>query len=299
MSKITDNQNKEEYLNYLKAFSYLYDEAKKYYFLRLGITIIIGIVFPIIIVCYPNLKILIWSLTLIWIIINHFIKSYEVRYTRDAAIIQEKFDTQLFNIKWNEILIEKDIDKFFITESAKNYKGDEQRIKDWYEDTEDIPNPINILILQQTNIYWDRNLKIIFAKFSIISTIFLLLIESIIAIFKTFSHFEYLQIFLGPSLPVILQGFELSYEYFKLSDKQQEIREKINFIWKSTINNTSKLSEDKCREIQDEIFKYRATNKLIPHIFYKFFRDKYHITIKDTVKTFIKEVRDADIIKLY
>lgn len=69
-----------------------------------------------------------------WLLIAYQIEKLESGYIEKGAKIQEKFDINLFNIRWNNVLVGNQISPEDIRDFSSEFKGDEEKLKNWYGD---------------------------------------------------------------------------------------------------------------------------------------------------------------------
>lgn len=59
---------------------------------------------------------------------------------RRAALLQETFDTRLFGLPWNHVLVGREPSADEISRLARHYRGSPARLRDYYE-IQDLPRP--------------------------------------------------------------------------------------------------------------------------------------------------------------
>lgn len=81
---------------------------------------------------------------------------------RKAALLQEAFDTRLFDLPWNEVLAGDMPSADEVSRLARRYKGPEERLRDYYEIT-DLPRPFDVLSCILQNLAWGARVRRRFA----------------------------------------------------------------------------------------------------------------------------------------
>jgi hypothetical protein len=101
----------------------------------------------------------------IWFVISAWWLGYLAqKFTEQAALIQETFDCRLFHLDWNETLAPANsvtqnqvID---LAERAEVGSKADKRITDgWYDPTDGLEYPYDVLCTQEQNLLWDLRLR--------------------------------------------------------------------------------------------------------------------------------------------
>ena len=276
MSEKTNNafpeQNKKEFIKLLKAQRYYYKVAKRWQMLRLIISGIIPVLFII-----AKLKLLngfldlswIVILSLIWIALSFLFRIFEKRYIFLGASIQEIFDTEIFKLDKNKICFPIGPTLEEINNGAKKFKGNIEKLKNWYP-LEDSGNKfLNILLAQRTNITWDRRLKERYRNLLFGLIIFLLFIEIFIALCINLSFREAISILFLSSFPLYFLLAEYTYELHKQIKSNSMVDKQILDICENINNFSENKLKIKCRQVQDYIYeRNRLKSILIPEWLY-------------------------------
>ncbi|MGW4464753.1 S-4TM family putative pore-forming effector [Micromonospora sp. NPDC004704] len=85
------------------------------------------------------------------LVLSFVTASAEKRLRMMAAAVQEEFDTRVFRLDWNGVLVDRP-SAARIAKAASRYRG--RRDTDWYEDTGSVHRPYDVLICQATNLGW-------------------------------------------------------------------------------------------------------------------------------------------------
>ena len=103
MNKINQKQNEKVFIDYLKAQRVAYSQCKTYQFVDL-ISVLIAIILPIIGLINSEYVNFLGAFGVIWTIIYLVVEHFRKNKSQQGAKIQEQFDTELFEIPWNEVL---------------------------------------------------------------------------------------------------------------------------------------------------------------------------------------------------
>ncbi|MFJ4981825.1 S-4TM family putative pore-forming effector [Streptomyces coeruleorubidus] len=88
--------------------------------------------------------------------------SWTEREFRRAALLQEAFDTQLYELHWNEILAGSVPSADEVSRLARRYKGSAERLRDYYE-IPALPRPLDVLSCILQNLAWGARVRRRFA----------------------------------------------------------------------------------------------------------------------------------------
>lgn len=263
---ITVKQNEPESIRLLAAMRYLYGLSKQIRLIRVGITIL----FPVIsLICanyfafaIPTIAIL----SAVWLILNRtWVLELEKSIVQKAAKIQEEFDVNLFQINWNDTLVGEKLDPEYKLGLNQKFKGDSEKLKEWYQGLKATSHFSNVLLAQRTSVIWDMNLRKFYGN--LLLTFFSLCLISFILIgFYLNVPFQTLILTLFiPSLPLLLHLVETAIAHKKKSYSLGVVSAKItNEISKYTFDNI----KDRCRQFQDIIYLNRCDINTVPEKIY-------------------------------
>ncbi len=269
-------QNLQENLTLLKAMRHYYAKAKKIKSYVLFISIVIPVVFMV----YKYLKNIenynlnydttIVSIALLWAFIAFFLENKADKYTAIGAKIQEKFDLSIFDLPNNDGLVFSEISPETIHKGSEKFKGDVEKLKDWYGGLKRSPHYLKVLIAQRTNIIWGNELK---EKFKLFIGCLMLLIIAIsisLAFYLNLNFIDTVVFLLIPSSPLLYLTVK---SYLKLKS-QINNNQTINGKILSDCENITDDTVNRCRMYQDYIFtENRTKSVLIPDWFYNLFRN--------------------------
>ena len=84
----------------------------------------------------------------------------EKRRRKEAAFVQEEFDTYVFDLPWNDFAADRP-SPTLIAEAAARYT--DGRTHDWYPDTDPVVRPLDVLICQRSNLGWGSSIHRFYA----------------------------------------------------------------------------------------------------------------------------------------
>lgn len=193
-----------------------------------------------------------------------------------AAKIQELFDRNLFKIEWNFALAGptpriEDIIRHgeWHLKRHKNTK-----LLDWYAIKSDhIPHYVQVLICQNSSLYWDSNLREKINHAVIIGGVAILAGALSLCLYfdlSTSAIFTNLTALLGPILDY---GYKTLKENKASIEQSQRLLDCIDNSIKSAKNDPGNDSLIRAAaSIQDQLFFKRKSDWLIPDLFYKILR---------------------------
>lgn len=271
MNKIADEQNEKKSIERLFVQRKIYSQAKIIFYIRLILALLIALVGPILAVSFPAQKHIIALSSLIYLLIEFLLKNIEANKKTTAARIQELFDTEVFDINWNETIVGAKpslevINKNLIGVTEEDFK--KANIENWYPiKIKELPQNLAILICQRSNIWWDSNLrkKVVLCMYVVLSLV------SLLSIILNFSNvLSDVIVNVLPLIPLykVLIGQIIIDN--KSITRLSILKNKLEYILE---NNPSIVNINELRLIQDEIFRHRSNNQPVPDFFYKIFRD--------------------------
>jgi len=279
--QIKDRQNEAESILFIRAQRKAYSIAKNYYLFRMALSILWPILAIIIFINFEkNTSNLILIISSIIVVLTFSIEYFEKYYTRLGAVIQEQFDTMIFDIKWNEPICGEKIKKEVILQLAQKEKTKEDLLKDWYSGIEDDENSKFILKAQRMNVSWTSQQKKIFSK--ILLLLFLLSLISIttLGIMQNLLLSEYFILLFFPSLSLFLylaKGVIDFYQQFRDLDRLN--------TYICNLQNKKHVTIEELRKVQDSIFIYgRVPNNIIP--------DKLYWKLRESFEKVFKQIND-------
>jgi len=270
MNKLNQRQNEKIFIDYLKAQRVAYSQCKAYQIVD-SISILIAIVLPIIGLINKDYVNFLGAFGVIWTIIYLVVENFRKNKSQQGAKIQEQFDTELFEIPWNEVLCKNKVNRDIQIDLAKRYNGND--LTDWYskEIAVDIPREIAVLLCQRINFSWELNLRKKFV-FSLITVLLIyygaIIITSIIVNLGLLDTL----ILLAPSISFLILGVQNVGALKAQSKSKEEYLDLIDSkIQEYSLNKT--LPDNVfLRQIQDVIFNQRNFLEKIPDWFYNRFK---------------------------
>ena len=263
-NEIFKRQNETEMQRLIVTQHYTYSNAKCWVavlfcvlvILPVGINIALFFSLPDIVV-----GILAFS-SLVLLALGELIRNHILNQKKLAAMLQQKFDTYVFDMDescgLDENLIAQQIEKY--------KKKDWARKENWYQNYEDLDKNKIIFYCQKENIDWTGNISKKFCNFLIAIISFLLISFVVNFIINNSSIIKILSISIA-ALPLISYGFS-SYKKIKHDNNDLLEMDKLAKEINSNIDNLNDIElRNKINILQTMIYKFRQTKYLIPDWF--------------------------------
>jgi hypothetical protein len=284
---ILKDQNSDKALRSLKAQRIAYSTAKRVYII--DICIILAAIAPTILVplgvnCREPLALVAIIITLATLIIG----SFPGKQTKIGAQIQERFDTRLFKLQWNNTFVGREPDISKEVELAQKYvKGD---LTDWYskEIESTLPHSIAVVLCFKCSTIWGMQQRQYYCYFLylIIAAYYCIMIA--LAVSNNLGVYD-VAIWLAPSLPLLLYCTN----QIKI---HKEVLGKYKFVdavigpWIVAFKNDAKLPvEADLRSVQDLFYTIRVVPAKIPDWFYYFFKKRSNNITDLTIRAIVED----------
>ncbi|WP_270576957.1 S-4TM family putative pore-forming effector [Bacteroides cellulosilyticus] len=274
--EILYKQNLDINIDRLLAQRRLYSNAKIMQYILIAITVIIPVLIAFI-TNFSNLRIddTSWIYTIYAIVVIFGEKILEIfidRNKKTAASIQEKFDTNIFDIPENELLNSVFIDHDIVRKYSKKDKLNANkisRVTNWYSTRIDcLQTNIAILFCQRMNICYDQNIKKKYNKLLISLSVLTFITLLIISLTNDFSLKKFIIEVILPSIPILNFTYKEINQNIESVDNLQKLREIIENKL-SSLSRNDVIEIEELRNIQDRIFNNRILSPLIPDFIYK------------------------------
>lgn len=290
---ITAEQNIPGNLRLLAAQRLLYSEAKQFRHWRLIGSIGLAVIAPILLFYQPTTATALTAFGTIWLAIDRLLlKRVETQKVKQAAIIQEEFDTELFKLSWNRMLVGNKVSPEQIGIAVHRYKGNYDQLRDWYPDTGSIPYPLNVLICQRINLAWDWQLRRRYAiGIATLTAVYILLLIGF-AIATNRLVIDFLLGLLFPALSAVIEGVDVAWDHFHIAHEKEEMANEILSLWEQGLKNPHAISKNQCRDIQDCIYTQRSNGPLVPDWWYNRLRNKYEVDMYATARKLIDQAAE-------
>ncbi len=267
MNRITQIQNEEKFIEYLKAQRVAYSQCKVYQVFDV-ISVLMAIILPIIGMYQNDIVNYLGAFGVLWTIIYLVTENYRKKKTEQGAKLQEQFDTELFEIPWNEILCKNKITTDTRIDLAKEYDGND--LTNWYslEVDSSLPKPIAIILCQRINFSWELKLRKRFVTFLIILLVAYYGIFIGFFVARNIGFYDIL-LLIAPSLSFLIYGVQNSLSLRNHINSKNETLSQIDNILNRYSESREEPNNGTLRQIQDIIYTERTVPEKIPDWFYR------------------------------
>lgn len=267
--KIFKRQNESAMQQLIVAQHYTYTNAKCWCFVLFCILVVfpIGINIALFFDLPDTVTGILALSSLVLLFLGDIIRDYVQRQKQRAAMLQQKFDTYVFNI-----INQYGIDDNIIAEQLEKYKKkDWNRKRNWYQNYENMQDGKAVFYCQKENIDWTNAISKKYCVFLLTSLSILLISFIVNFIVHNSSFIRVISIILA-MVPLISYGLS-SYKKIKHDNYvMTEIKGFINSIdYNLNAMNESELN-DRINVLQAMIYSFRQTKYLIPD----WFENIYH-----------------------
>ncbi|MFI5650860.1 S-4TM family putative pore-forming effector [Streptomyces anulatus] len=282
---ISEAQNTERSVRLLAAQRRLYQDAKLIHNIRLTIVVTAGTTGVFLALYFPAARAHIgFSSAAILLSISVLGSTREKRKSKEAASVQEEFDTNVFQLPWNSVLSDRPTNAL-VVEAAQRHKGD--GLKDWYSDTSALVRPLDVLVCQRSNLAWGvsshRKWAAAIVSAMVASTVAIVLVCYFLRLSFASSMFAVVT----PLVPTFREYIEMWRSNSESVRAKEKAESKISEIWESALDGRRPPNIKKCREIQDRLCLIRQANAIIPDWFYWLSRNRnekvMHVSSNDYV----------------
>ena len=193
----------------------------------------------------------------------------------DAAKIQEQFDTDVFQLEWDNINVGSKPDTGLIFNKSKkfdkknpNYTG----FSNWYTlKAASFRYPESIVFCQQQNLYWDSSLRKDIVLLSKITLAAIIVIICALGVYNDFSLRNLVTNVVLLLLPICLFFCKIITEHNETIKEMERLRDINESLIETIVSNTSTSTDflSKCRQLQTAIYNHRKSARPIPNWLHK------------------------------
>lgn len=304
---INTKQNQDIAINMIAAFRQKYSEVKRLSFIQTVLSVWVPIVLALLGLTLNSQKVT-GFLGITTLDVTIYVSFYCVvialadliifnKVIEDgkelAAKIQERFDTNVLGLPWNSTLVGAKPDAEVICRlknafyKEKNNKRDD--LTDWYNPkVGSVSQNKGALLCQRMNLYWDKTLRETVNNRVFIALLCWCAFVLTVSINQDLSLRTLLLTVICPLLPI------LSYSIKLISDNRKSIStlSKLKDLLESALYEATNqgLTVEKLREVQNEIYQHRKTNRPISDRFYWKRKSSYEDDAQYSIEQLIAQI---------
>lgn len=194
------------------------------------------------------------------------------RWTARAMLLQERFDTRLFGIPWNDQLGPEPLIED-VHHLAKKFKGSVDKKRDWYVDVSGLPLAYAVPICQRENLVWDFRLRRSWGWVVGTGAIGWIVVGVLIALAADWSTRDLLIRWIAPSLPALVFGFQKAHAHLTTASAKESVARSLQATLDGLRPGDPSPGDEQrlsalARENQDEIARLRERDDRVPSKLY-------------------------------
>lgn len=269
--RISELQNSAENLELLRADTRFYLRAKRLHALRVAGTLVLAFLAPVILFWKPGWGDGVGALAGAWVLVGRSVLSwFEDRSVRKAVTIQEQFDVEVFSLEWNDGLAGPKIAPEDIDTAARKIRGRRsERLRDWYPEADAAPWPLNVILCQRSSAVWGRRGHYWYALFVLGLGIAWFVAGLVMTAAAHVTLTDYMVKVFLPSQPAFLDTIDLFRGHLKQSQAKEALELKTTALWNQGVADRGSVTEQNCREVQDQTYVLRRRGIQIPQLIYR------------------------------
>jgi hypothetical protein len=230
-----------------------------------------------------------------WFLVSAFLlKRTAAATARQGALLQESFDTTLFYLSWRSPVAGDPLPEPDVHQLARRLRqggAKDQRITaGWYDSTEGVHHPYDVLIAQEQNLGWDARLRRRYASLILAAVVIwtgLGLVAGIVIANATIVNT--MLSFFVPSLAAYQVALEIWAGQQKIAAERQRLLDAVTTELRNA--QPGPVSEPQwhrvrevSRDIQDGILRTRLDPVRVPEWFYRHYRNRDELDFADTAE---------------
>ncbi|MEU4569450.1 S-4TM family putative pore-forming effector [Micromonospora sp. NPDC023956] len=205
---LLSRQNRPEMMALLRAMSVCHSRAQRLDNLRMAVSVVLGAAGAVVAVtAAPGTTVTVVGA--LWAVANALgLGAWSRGQLRQAAVLQEMFDVDLFGLPWNTVAAGDRIDAHEVSRLERAYRGDEQYLRDYYE-IPPLPVPYDVLACQQQNLGWGSRIRLRYAHTVLGGVALWSLLGVVFGVTAGLTVAQLLLQWFVPSLGALLLGLEI------------------------------------------------------------------------------------------
>lgn len=259
---IWESQNTSDRRRLVAAFARLYSTAKVVFALRVAAVFALAGASSVLALTSPGIRTAVGGGGGVFLLFLSFLVGGVERWYRTrAAATQEKFDTEVFQLPWNGIHVDRP-SEYVISRAASRYEG--VRDKDWYADTKGTDRPFDVLICQASNFGWGATMHLIWGWLLVGVIAAMAVLVAAVGVVVDLSAKEIFVALVVPALAPFKEVAEQIKANFEANKTKESVERKVNEMWARGMDGSHVPTEVEVRSVQDKILLLRQTNPYVP-----------------------------------
>lgn len=292
-------QNSEKQLQRLAAQRQLYATAKKVF----GWQVIIGgpvaVAGAVLVLMRPEFKVYVASWGLLVALCDLFwLTPWQKSLRGAAARIQEAFDCDVLELKWNDLKAGNHPDPELVKAQSTKYERWAETmptLKNWYSArVDELPLHVGRIVCQRTNCWWDSTQRRHYASWLVGIVALISVIVCGLALSGGASLEAFLLKGILPLAPALLLTLRQFTEQQEAADRLDKLKDHCGTIWKAALSRKSKsVLTEMARNLQDEILENRRKAPPVLDLIFKHLRNDYEANMNYAADQYVSEAKVA------
>lgn len=291
-AQIGVSQNQPAFLRLIAAARHRYDTARRLHRARVYMTIAVATLGPVAVLFQPSSKGAVGLLGGVTVIASWVLRQTEPTHAEAAARVQELFDTSLFELRWNRILVGPKPTNEEMIADARRFRGEREKLKDWYVDPSPLESPFSVLLCQRSSCVWDRRQRERYGWLVLATTIVGIVSLAAFAWFRDMRLADYVTALMIPAMSAYLLGFETFRDMQRTAQILRQLEGEIEQLIEQELAKRGCVTRENLRDIQDRLFLLRSSPGAVPQFVYDWVRIGFQQDMAEAVKDY--KVRIAD-----
>jgi hypothetical protein len=296
MNKIPENQNMDRFQRVMRAKSQIYVEAVRLQVLQFAVTVVLPVMGACVAVLSATTRpyvafaaLFVTVLDVLWL------DRSQRQRLKTSAKMAEAFDCGVLELPWNGFAAGKPVDAETIDAAARAWKGDPQKLLDWYPKiVGSAPLHLARIICQRTNLWYDSRLRRRYGKWLVIFALEITLLLFIAALAMNLSMLDFVAVITTAS-PVLIWAIRENFRQADAADAIEILKGEAETLFERA--KTGQCGHSQCeqrsREFQDAIFARRAMNPLIFPLIYRRMRPEMELQMNAGAEALLSDLIPA------
>lgn len=291
-STIQERQNAPWSIDLLAAQRQLYTEAKTWRAWRTRSVVAISLLGLLCTIVFPSALVLVGPIGAVFAVVQFCASLAEKQRTKNAANIQEQFDTAVFPLEWNPLLVGQRVDPEDVAAASRRQRGPREKLRNWYAVPDGLPYALQVLLCQRSNLRWDARLRQAYAFQVTVTMVALGVAIVALATVRVLSVGDFV-LSVMPSVGAFVLGVETVRSHRQHCTEQLDLKAKVEAAWRDGLRNPRSVRTAPLRAVQDGIYRLRVAAPPVPDRFYWSKREQFEQEMKAAAERMQQEVDEA------
>lgn len=285
-TQVSARQNQPAFLRLIAAARYRYDTARRLHRARVYLTVAVAILGPVVVLVQPSWKGAVGLLGGVTVVVSWVLRQTEPAHAEAAARIQELFDIDLFELRWNRILAGPKPTNEEVIADARRFRGERDKFKGWYADPSPLGVPFSTLLCQRASCVWDRRQRERYGWLVLAATVVGIVGLVIFAWLRDMRLADYVTALMVPAMSAYLLGFETFRDMQRTALGRRQLEGEIEDMIERELATRGCISDERLRDIQDRLFLLRSRPGAVPQWLYDWVRVGFQEDMAEAVSDY-------------